>query len=71
MNTTVLTVDTVDLGVGEHDRQTFVDCRWHVDPAGTLHIVRERGQGNSAAFAAGAWRMVTDGRSVVAAEVTR
>lgn len=71
MNTTVMTARALDLGVGEHDRVTFVDCRWHVDAAGTLHIVRERGQGNSAAFAIGAWLAVTDGSKVVAAEVRR
>ena len=71
MNTTVITVDALDLGVGPHDKLTFVDCKWHVDAAGTLHVVRERGQGNSAAFAAGSWRAVTDGSKVVAAEVER
>lgn len=71
MNTTVITSDAFDLGAGEHHRITFVDCKWHVDAAGTLHIVRERGNGNSAAFAAGAWRAVTDGSKVVAAEVKR
>lgn len=71
MNTTVLTVDAVDFGVGPHEKQTFVDCKWHVDGAGTLYIVRERGHGNAAAFAAGAWRAVTDGSRVVASEAKR
>lgn len=70
MNTTVITADPVDLGAGNHDRVTFVDCKWHVDPAGTLHIVRGPG-GNTAAFANGAWLAVTDGNKVVAAEVKR
>lgn len=71
MNTTVLTAEPVDFGAGPQARHTFVDCRWHVDDSGTLHSVRERGQGNSAAFARGCWSSVSDGRSIVAAEVTR
>lgn len=71
MNTTVITADAHDFGAGPQHRHTFVDCRWHVDNAGTLHIVRARGNGNSAAFAAGAWVSATDGSKVVAAEVGR
>lgn len=70
MNTTVLTVDPVDYGAGPNRKQTFVGCKWHVDDAGTLHVVRQAG-GNCAAFARGMWRMVTDGSAVVTAEARR
>lgn len=70
MNTTVITAAPVDLGAGQHERVTFVGCKWHVDNTGTLHIINGPG-GNTAAFATGAWLAVTDGNKVVAAEVKR
>lgn len=70
MNTIVLVVDAVDIGAGPHRKQTFVGCKWHVDEAGTLHIVREEGRGNLAAFAAGSWSAVYDAGVVVATEVS-
>ncbi len=61
MNTTVITVDAADYGVGTSDRVTFVDCTWHIDDQGTLHIKRENQRGNCAAFAAGTWVSVVEG----------
>jgi hypothetical protein len=61
MNTTVITVEETDFGVGTSDRVTFVDCSWHIDEHGTLHIVREGRKGNCGAFAHGSWRAVVEG----------
>lgn len=61
MDTTVITVEELDYGVGKNDRVKFVDCSWHVDNIGTLHIKRESGRGNCGAFASGTWWAVVEG----------
>lgn len=71
MNTTVITVDAIDVGAGPDHKLTFVDCKWTVDAVGTLHVIREGGRGTAMSFAHGEWRVASDGSHVVAAEVNR
>lgn len=67
MDTTVITVEPTDYGVGETDRVVFVDSKYQVDPIGTLHVYRRDEDGNVAAFAAGTWTTVLRGGVLVAA----
>ena len=67
MDTIVFTADPLDFGVGAHSDVTFVQCSWHIDDVGTLHIKRENGRGNCAAFARGSWSAVADAGRVAAA----
>lgn len=66
MDTTVITVEPTDYGVGETDRAVFVDSKYQVDPIGTLHVYRKDEDGNVAAFAAGTWTTVLRGGVMVA-----
>jgi hypothetical protein len=70
MNTTVITVDVTDYGVGETDRVTFVDTKYHKADDGDLHIQRDN-DGNIACFPKGTWRSVVRGRIVASGEVTQ
>lgn len=60
MNTTVITVDAHDYGVGESDRVVFVDTKYHKDERGDLHIQKDK-DGNVACFPHGTWLAVLRG----------
>lgn len=61
MDTTVITVDEADYGVGVTDRVVFVDSKYVIDDAGTLHVHRQSSDGNVGSFPHGTWRAVLRG----------
>lgn len=60
MDTTVITVDETDFGVGASDRVTLVDSNFTVDERGDLFVFRKE-SGNVGAFPSGTWRAVVRG----------
>lgn len=69
MDTTVITVESADYGVGSTDRVVFVDSKYVIDDTGTLHV--HRGEGNVGSFPRGAWRAVLRGNPQPAGDVTK
>lgn len=69
MDTTVITVDEADYGVGATDRVTFVDSKYTMGEDGSLHVYRGQ-DGNVASFPPGKWRAVIRGNPVTARGVT-
>ena len=61
MDTTVITVEEADYGVGRTDRAVFPDSQYVVDERGDLHIHRRDNAGNVGSFPAGSWRAVIRG----------
>jgi hypothetical protein len=59
MDTTVITVEPADYGVGATDRVTLVDSKFTVDERGDLYVYC--GDGNVGAFPHGSWRAVLRG----------
>lgn len=59
MDTTVVTVEPADYGVGETRRVTFPDSKYLVDERGDLHIHGD--SGNVGAFPHGSWRAAIRG----------
>jgi hypothetical protein len=70
MNTTVITVEEADFGVGLSDRVMFVDSKYTVDEQGFLHVFSEGGVGNVASFPSGSWRAVVRGNPQPSSGVT-
>jgi hypothetical protein len=65
IDTTVITLETVDYGAGATDRVVFSGCKYRVDDTGTLNVyLTEAGAGNVATFAPGQWASVIRGRIV-------
>lgn len=59
MDTTVITVEPADYGVGETDRVVFPDSKYVIDNENNLHV--HRPEGNVGSFPAGKWRAVIRG----------
>jgi len=59
MDTTVITVESADYGVGETDRVTFVGSKYVIDERGDLHVHNQTG--NVGSFPHGSWRAVLRG----------
>lgn len=75
MDTTVITVEPADYGVGVVDhRVVFVDSKYVIDDEGNLHVHRQdtdRNAGNVGSFPKGCWRAVIRGDLVAADGLTQ
>lgn len=63
MDTTVITFEEADFGVGASDRVTFPGSKYTVDERGDLHVHKD-GEGNVGSFPTGSWRAVIRGGSI-------
>ena len=63
MDTTVITVESANYGLGESYRVTLVDTEYKVDERGDLHVYRKP-DGNVASFPRDHWRAVIRGGSI-------